>query len=251
MPHATDIREDKLQAMYSWVKSEDGASMTRQFANLERMFVIFNKNLHGQNCPIVGASLSLQGRDYSSKLKPFNISQLHARATKAFCQTRWKYPTVAARILDSETGSYNIESKEDVERWADRTVYTICQDGGWVTLRERLSREASIPSSDGDCCLFYVIVRPEETVNPEIHSFDIIMHTHHTFMDGSGIRVVMNEFLERLACPLPDEDLIWGEEILRLLPAAIALGKIEEPEIPAIPIVRQERLNAFDKVCWA
>lgn len=241
--------ENPDQSGYSWIKSDNGSGkMTRKFANLERMFVIFNRNLHGQNCPLVGANISLQGREYSSKIKPFNISQLHARAVKAFCQTRWRYPTVAARVLDGDTASYNIESGDGIEQWADRTVFTICQDGGWIALRERLSREASLPSPDGDCCLFYVIVRPDETIKPEIQTFDILMHTHHAFTDGSGIRVVMNEFLERLASPLPDNEIAWGEETQRFEPAAIVLEKIEAAEDTAIPVVREEGSKAFHKV---
>ena len=225
--------------------------MSRKFTSLERMFVIFNQNMYGQNCPFMGASISLQGRCYSSELKPFNISRLHTRAINAFCQTRWKYPTVAARVADGEKVSYNIESSEGVEKWAERTVFTICQDGGWLALRERLSRESPLPTPDGDCCLFYLIVRPDDTVKPELQSFDVLMHTHHALNDGSGIRVILNEFLERLADPLPDNEMVWGEETQRLLPAAVLLEKVDEPESAdstPMPLVPEQRLKGFHKV---
>ena len=225
--------------------------MSRELANLERMFVMFNQDMYGQNCPFMGASISLQGRDYSSAMKPFNIAQLHTRAIRAFCQTRWKYPTVAARLVDGGKTSYNVEINGGVKIWAERTVFTICQDGGWLALRERLSRESSLPTSDGDCCLFYLIVRPDETVKPELQTFDVLMHTHHAFNDGSGIRVILNEFLERLADPLPDEEIVWGEETQRLLPAAVLLEKIEEQEVAdntTMSPVPEERLKGFHKV---
>lgn len=249
MPHSTAAGESEDHSRYSWVKSDDGSSsMTRQFANFERMFAIVNQVLYGQNCPYMGASISLQGRNYSSELKPFNISRLHARATKAICQTRWKYPTVAARVADFNTASYNIESSEGIESWAERTVFTICQDGGWLALRERLSRESSLPTPDGDYCLFYLIVPPEETIKPELQNFDVLLHTHHALIDGSGIRAVINEFLARLADPLPDEEIVWGEETQRLLPAAIVLEKIEGLDSTAMPIERVPGLMDFHKV---
>ncbi len=249
MPHSTAMVGNADQTGYSWVKSnDDSQSMIRHFTNLERMFVILNQTLYGQNCPVMGATISLRGREYSSKSKPFNISQLRARAAKAFCQTRWKYPIVATRILDGDKASYKIDSRESVESWADRTVFTVCQDGGWFALRERLSRESSLPTPDDNYCLFYLIVRPEETVKPELQSFDVLMRTHHAFIDGSGIRAILNEFLERLADPLPDEDIVWGEETQRLLPAAVLLEKVEQPESTSMPVVREAGVRAFHKV---
>lgn len=64
MPHSTAMVENADQTRYSWVESKDGSqSMTRDFTNLERMFVILNQTLYGQNCPLMGESVSLQGRE--------------------------------------------------------------------------------------------------------------------------------------------------------------------------------------------
>ena len=228
MPHPTSDLEN---LGYTWVKSDNGShAMVRQLSNLERMFVILNQHMYGSNCPFMGANISLQRRDHSLKSEHLNILQLHTRAVQAFCQTRWKYPTVAARIIDGDKASYGVESREGVEKWAERTVVTVCQEGGWLALRERLSRESPLPTPDGDCCLFYLIVRPDESVQPELREFDILMHTHHSLTDGSGIRVILNEFLQRLADPLPNDDIVWGEESQRLLPASVLLDKIEETE---------------------
>jgi hypothetical protein len=241
---------------YSWVNSPSGSrSMSRKLTNLERMFVIFNQELYGQNCPFMGATVSLQrqAQDRSPKSESFNLSQLRTRAVEAFCQTRWKYPTVAARIADGDKALYNIESEENVKKWADRTVCTVSQDGGWLALRERLSRESPLPTSDGDYCLFYLIAQPDEVVKPELQVFDVLMHTHHAFTDGSGIRVILNEFLERLADPLDPEEIVWGQEVERLLPAAILLEKEEEPEAingAITPSVPEERLKGFYQVYY-
>jgi hypothetical protein len=224
--------------------------MSRQLTNLERMFVILNEKLHGQNSMFLGANISLQRQDSSSELNTFNLVQLQKRAVEAFCQTRWRYPTVAARVADGDKALYNIESEEDVKKWAERTVSTISQDGGWFALRERLSRESLLPTRDGDYCLIYLIVRPDDVANPELQAFDVLVHTHHAFTDGSGIRAILNEFLERIAGPLDLAEIVWGEEIERLLPASILLEKEEEPEGAdgAATAVPDARLKGFNQV---
>lgn len=203
------MAENEVQRAYSWAKSEDSPhSIKRDFTNLERMFVVLNEKLYGQNTPFMGACISVRHRPSTSEQTPFNVSLLHSRALKAFCQTRWKYPTVAARIVDNQRVGYSIEHRENVEKWANRTVLTVCQEGGWLSLRERLSRETSLPTTDNDCCLFYIIVSPEEARKPELENFDVLMQVHHALIDGSGIRAVLNEFLERMADPLPDESFL-------------------------------------------
>ena len=192
------------------------------------MFVIFNQELYGQNCPFFGATISVQPLDREDY--GFDSWQLHKRAVEAFIQTRWKYPTVAARVVDGDKASYSLDSEEEVKKWADRTVNTVSQEGGWVALRERLSREEAIPTKDGDYCLFYLVVRPEEAAKPELTTFDVLMHTHHVFTDGSGIQSIFNEFLSRLANPLEQDEMVWGQEIDRLLPPSILLEKEAEPE---------------------
>lgn len=74
------------------------------------------------------------------------------------------------------------------------------------------------------------------------------MRPHHAFIDGLGIRAILNEFLERLVDSSSDEEIVWGEEIQRLLPAAVLLEKVEEPESTSMPVVREEGMRAFHKV---
>lgn len=236
---------------YSWAKSADSSfSMSRQLTNFERMFVIFNQALHGQNCPFFGATISLQRQDRELESPPFKLSWLQERAVEAFCQTRWKYPTVAARIIDGDKALYNIEPKAEVKKWAERTVSIVAQDGGWMSLRERLSRTSPIPTKDGDYCLFYLIVRPDETENIGVTTFDVLMHTHHVFTDGSGIRTIFNEFLTRLADPLASEGITWGQEVERLLPASILLEKEVADTADGVitPPVAGEKLKGYFKV---
>lgn len=57
--------------------------------------------------------------------------------------------------------------------------------------------------------------------------FDILLHTHHSFFDGAGIRSVFNEFVSRLAAPTISRSWTWGEEVERLHPASPLLLKPE------------------------
>jgi hypothetical protein len=218
------------QADYQWTKSTSGIPlMSRGLTNLERMFVIFNKDLYGQNCPFIGASISLKREEPANESQGFTVTELQQRAMNAFRQTRWRYPTVAARVVDEVKAVYDISSDEDTKKWAERTVRMVSQEGGWASVRERVSREAPIPSPDGDYCLMYIITRPDEA-KKALTTFDVLMHTHHVFTDGSGIRSILNEFLERLASPLASESVTWGQELDRLFPPSCLLVKEEEAE---------------------
>lgn len=253
------MQQPEEYAGYVWDANwdNDAPVMVRQLTNLERMFVILNRDLYGQNCPFLGATISIEhhGDDVSSKPLFLTPATLRTRAIEAFCQTRWVYPTVAARLARDSEAIYPVESEAQVKAWAERTVFMVEDDGGWITLRERLSRESPIPSIDGDYCLIYLIVSPAETAKSGILTFDILIHTHHVFTDGAGIRSILNEFLTRLAEPLESTEMQWGQEVGRLLPASPLLEKDEEAE--AAPQTGQvngasvsaDRLKGWTKVC--
>ncbi|KAG4417975.1 hypothetical protein IFR04_008869 [Cadophora malorum] len=184
------------------------------------MFVALNRDLYGQNCPFIGASLSIKNTNLSNQPRIFDLAELRKGAVEAFCQTRWRYPTVAARVDEDSKAVYSIDGDHEVKTWAERSVKTIVTDGGWLALREKLSRDAPMPSSTGDYCVVYLIVNAQDTAASNLRGFDILMHMHHVFTDGSGIRSILNEFISRLANPLPSNEVHWGEEVRRLLPAS-------------------------------
>lgn len=230
------------EAKYLWTTADDGSSTSRALTHFERMFVIFNQDLYGQNCPFIGASLTL--KNSSSEPSTFELATLQQRATNAFVQTRWAYPSIAARVIDGDKAVYDIENDEGIEAWAKRTVKVVSAEGGWLALREKLSRTTPIPSQDGDYCLMYIIIPPSK--DERIDSFDILMHTHHVFTDGAGIRSILNEFLERFAVPLAEKATVWGKETERLLPPSLLLEKDDEPELPAGES-QKVRLKGFAK----
>lgn len=241
--------EDPSNSEYLWKTetSHDGSrTATRKLANLERMFTVFNKDLYGQNCPFFGATISVRQTDKSTESRALNAADLKERVVEAFSQTRWRYPTVAARVIGDETALYSIESEQEVRKWAERTVRVVVQEGGWLALRDEVSREAPIPTADGDYCLMYLVIRPEELESTAITKFDILMHTHHVFTDGSGIRSIINEFIARVADPLPAHEINWGQEFDKLFPPSIVLSKKEEGETAVtghVPSVSGQRLK--------
>lgn len=245
------LGQDKSE--YLWRnKYGDSRSMSRKLSGTERIFVLLNQELFGQNCPFIGATVSVQRQGLSRENQCFNVEELQKRAVDAFCQTRWKYPTVAARVFDGDTALYNINSKDDVAVWANRTVTTFRQDGGWLRLREKLSQCSPLPTKDGDYCRVYLIVRPDVAALPELTTFDVLLHIHHVFTDGSGIRSVLNEFLSRFADPLPSDVIVWGQEIKRLYPPSILLEKPDDGEIPngeVAPSTPTDRIEGLFEVC--
>lgn len=132
-------------------------TFSRQLTKLERMFVILNRDLYGQNCPFMGATISIQTQGSPVEAPSFDLSHLQERAIDAFCQMRWKYPTVAARV-DGDRAIYDVESEAEVRSWARRVVSTVPLAGGWLALRERISRDSPLPTINGDYCTMYIIV---------------------------------------------------------------------------------------------
>jgi hypothetical protein len=250
MPHAITLSpyqarlKNEDEAKYLWTSSADGSTMSRALTHFERMFVIFNQDLYGQNCPFIGATLTLKST--CAAPSSFDLTALQKRVANAFIQTRWTYPSVAASVEDGENAVYDIENEDGINTWAKRTVKVIEAEGGWLALRENLSRTTPIPSEDGDYCLLYIIVNLAEAQRGSVTSFDVLMHTHHVFTDGAGIRSILNELLERLAAPLADEEMIWGKETERLLPPSLLLEKDDEPELPAGES-QKVRLKGFAK----
>ena len=245
--------KDQEQSEYVWKNSGGGScSMSRKLSGTERMFVILNQVLFGQNCPFIGATVSLQRQSPSHRQQLFSYEELQKRAVVAFSQTRWRYPTVAARVLDGDKAFYNVESEDNVNAWAQRTVTTVQQEGGWLALRENLSRNSALPTKDGDYCVVYLLAHPDLAVLPELTTFDVLLHIHHGFTDGSGIRSILNEFLARLADPLASEDIVWGQEVERLYPPSNLLEKRDDEKAVngRVPLPQAiDKLKSLFEVC--
>ncbi|KAJ5743528.1 hypothetical protein N7533_010630 [Penicillium manginii] len=237
------------EALYGWETCDGGLTYNRPLTNLERMFVILNNLFYGQNCPYIGAQVSIQGLLDTSRLCLSDID-LEERAKLAFQGTRWTYPTVACRIIDDNQMTYSCGSADDVEAWAERTVHLVKDHDNWVSLREKLTQEASLPSEDGDCCFVY-IVPTRKGASQNVVAFDVLIHIHHALVDGSGLRSILDSFLALMAGGSTIESIYWGQENDRLLPAAIDISTEVEmvslksrPDI-GLPLYRPDILTAM------
>lgn len=147
---------------------------------------------------------------------------------------------VACKVIGAKDIVYNIENAEGVEEWSKRTVRVVREGGGWLPLREKLSREAQMPSADGDCCAVYVMYSPDQET-ADLRTADVLIHFHHALVDGSGIRTILNEFLTQLADPDKVRP-IWGAEISRLYAASIDLTT-EEEKLAVPEVIPESEIN--------
>ncbi|CZR58396.1 uncharacterized protein PAC_08288 [Phialocephala subalpina] len=224
------LGDSNRREQHSWRKT--GIGMERQLSYPERMYSILNRELHGQHCGFIGATIHVQSSISGAPARHLNASELHARAIEAFKQTRWRYPTLAAYVVDDKKAIYKDESENGIQHWAERTVSTVIREGGWLGLRQHLSRTFPLPTGAGDFHLTYVVISPDEAVQSGVSNFDVVMHTSHIFVDGTGIKCIFNEFLSRLASPISAEDIVWGQEVARLFPPSVVLMKEEVLEQP-------------------
>ncbi|KAF8853973.1 hypothetical protein BDZ45DRAFT_806236 [Acephala macrosclerotiorum] len=224
-----EVLSDKSRReQHSWRRT--GIGMERQLSYPERMYSILNRELYGQHCGFIGATIQVQSSMSGTPARLLGASELHATAIEAFKQTRWRYPTLAAYVVDDKKAIYKEESENGIQHWAERTVSIVIREGGWLGLRQHLSRTSPLPTGAGDLHLAYVVISPEEAVKSGVSNFDVVMHTSHIFVDGTGIKCIFNEFLSRIASPIGAEQIIWGQEVCRLFPPSVVLMKEDEVE---------------------
>lgn len=210
---------------HPWVKStESPETYTRTLTTPEFVLAMLNEHAQGHNCPYLGATISIK----NDSSKALDASSLKTRLEKAFIATRWKYPTVACQVKESKELVYKVEDQVAVAKWAERTVQTVSTSGGWLRKHEELSREAVLPTENGDCALLYLVLDPEQTASSGVVKFDLLLHIHHALVDGAGLRSIMNEVLVNLATSGEEASFAWGEEELRLAPAALDAAIISD-----------------------
>ena len=250
---SAETRDDvSRREQHSW--RETGTGMERLLSYPERMYSILNKKLHGQHCGFIGATIQVRSRPSGASSRFMSASQLHARAIEAFKQTRFRYPTLAANVVEDKKTIYKHESTAAIHHWAERTVSMVVRDEGWLALRQHLSRTSPLPNGAGDSHLLYLVISPSEALQSGISEFDVVLHTSHVFVDGTGVKCIFNEFLARLASPMAAEEIQWGQETSRLFPPSVVLMKPEEqdqtPKASSnTPFPTLSTLTGFSKVC--
>lgn len=187
---------------------------------------MLNDYAFGHSCPYLGVTISVQHSERSPA--GFGAEDLQSRIARAFIHTRWVHPMVACQIKDAKQMVYKVEEAADVAKWAARTVQTVESSGGWTELLAKLSREAVLPSEDGDCAFLYLVINTQQPSRSQINQFDLLLHVHHGLADGAGIRSIMNEVLIGLTKLSPGASYSWGEEVERLSPTALDVAVISD-----------------------
>ncbi|KAF7542385.1 hypothetical protein G7Z17_g11612 [Cylindrodendrum hubeiense] len=226
-------------AFHQWTKSTTSpTSYSRTLATQEFMLSMLNDYARGHSCPYLGVTISVQSSGPSAA--GFRAEDLQSRIAQAFVHTRWLHPMVACQIQDRKQMLYKVEDAVDVAKWAARTVQTVESQSGWIEPFSKLSREAVLPSEDGDCAFLYLIVEPEQSGKSQIKQFDLLLHVHHGLTDGAGIRTIMNEVLIGLTSPKLGTCYIWGGEVERLNPAALDVSIISDEATKSVAAMPRE-----------
>ena len=208
---------------HPWIKSaKSHETYTRALTTPEFILAMLNEHAQGHNCPYLGATISVK----NAQLAPLDAKSLKQRLEQAFVATRWKHPVIACQVKNSREVVYKVEDQRGVEQWVKRTVRSASTTGGWLSKHEDLSRETPLPTQDGDCAQLYLILGPEQ--RGEVTKFDLLLRAHHALVDGTGLRSILNDILSNLATPCQKSAFAWGEEELRLPPAAVDAAIISE-----------------------
>lgn len=69
--------------------------------------------------------------------------------------------------------------------------------------------------------MLYLVLHPDQGTEAPVTQFDLLLHVHHTLMDGAGLRTLMQAILQNLAAPPDLTNYAWGEEVQRLAPCAL------------------------------
>ncbi|PSR83572.1 hypothetical protein BD289DRAFT_483261 [Coniella lustricola] len=215
--------------------------VTRSLTTPEFMLSTINKYASGHNCPYLGATISV--KDTGSVI--LTAESLQASLWRAWTHVRWLHPTVACQIdEDCKRMSYRVENAAQVNLWAARTAKLLTSHhDGWQELQEKLSRETILPAGEaGDCAFLYAIPRLDQTPDARqpITHFDLLLHVHHGLVDGTGLRSILDAVLVGLTRPEVPTNVVWGDEAVRLSPAALDVAIISDDIIQSLSAMDKE-----------
>ncbi|KAG9258527.1 uncharacterized protein F5Z01DRAFT_201089 [Emericellopsis atlantica] len=222
---------------HPWNKSQTihGSDViSRPLATGEFVLAMLNEHAQGHNCPYLGAKVSIEHLDETCT----TVDELKSSVQQAFAATRWCHPTVAAQVHNGKELVYPVEDANQVSQWLERTVHLVQSSEGWIGQHDKLSRDVVLPTATGDYALLYLIVHPDQVAIDNIVSFDLLLHVHHTLVDGAGLRTLLNLILQSLVKPT-SESYHWGEETQRLAPSALDAAIISDEVV--------EQLNNMPK----
>lgn len=223
-------------SFYPW-GSPEGSPKTfrRDLTASEYLLALLNDYAQGHNCPSLGATIRLKGHESQC----LSSGSLQKVVRKAFIGTRRTYPTIACKVRHGNELAYQLEDEVGVEQWAEQTVHLVSTTEGWLSKYESISREAALPNDFGHCAVLYLLIDPEQRSN--VQEFDLLLHMHHSLVDGAGLRTIMNEILSNIASAqnskFPD-----GIEVSKLPPATLDVGRISDGAVKQLGQISKEVL---------
>jgi len=163
---------------------------------------------------------------------PIRVDTLLEYARSAWAAMRFEVPIIALSTTTDAAGrsimTYRVpKGVEGVRAWAGRTIRLVDRAPDLDDYRFSIAL-MPIPDEHGDQTFIHIIHRSDT-------EYDFLLHTSHVPFDGSGIKIVMREFFERLARKISDPSSVsehrcqWGTETSNLLPAVTEVLGPDEP----------------------
>lgn len=213
-PQASQNSPDKFR----WYPSpNDPSHYLRPACGVEAFFKdTRNRFATGEDILFVGLSIRLQ-----QPLPPADLVQ-HAR--DAWLLLRQSVPTIACVAEAEPSGRSHLSYYAPRDgaaaiSWAERTVILHPTNSTTLDdLRQKLG-PVQLPDQNNDQTFLHIIPRSDS-------SYDVLLHSHHSTLDGPGVCVLLTLYLKKLAQVISapqtslKETFSWGSEVKRLLPAS-------------------------------
>lgn len=230
-------------ARYAWRKSDaDPAIVVREAAGGERYEDFLNRYVHGAQNLFLGVQLALA--------TPVEHDAFLRAARSAWIALRHAVPSIALTTKqdadDNTLMTYHVANTlAEATAWAEHTVQSVSDHANLDALRVELGKR-TIPDAHGHQTFLYII--PQSSTE-----FGVLLHTHHTPMDGAGTKIVLTRFLAILAKYIGDQELAtkdisslsWGQEADNLLPAYSEVVNADQPLTGPLYEVRRARPPAL------
>ncbi|KAF8168639.1 hypothetical protein K438DRAFT_1774696 [Mycena galopus ATCC 62051] len=224
------------------VASPDGSqSFTRPLAGVEVVQELWNRFEKGNQTMFFAVYL-----DFA---RPQFDSAIVAAARAACISLRYHILIIVARIKvdqdDIAMLKYHVPDANEIVEWENRTLLVHHRPAlDLNTLREELGIQ-KVPSPSGDQTWMHLVIGPSKTASNPVSGIGFIFHTHHAVTDGTGSKIIVNQYLADFAARLTGarnvaiSDLSWDSEVKNLTPAIFNVLGPSEP-IPIHPGSEEE-----------
>ncbi|KAI0068647.1 hypothetical protein BV25DRAFT_20689 [Artomyces pyxidatus] len=203
-----DITAPVDWSKYKWRASpDDPTHYSREAAGSEVIEDVWHRFVHGEQFLFHGTNLT-----FNAAISP---EDLLAHTRKAWVALRFTNPLIGAHTEYTEANvpliTYRSEADvQKVEAWAQRTVKLASNVKDIDELRFELSK-VTLPDSNQDQTFVHILQYSET-------KYGFLLHTSHIPFDGSGVNIIINSLLAKIARSLggKEETFQWGTEAVNL-----------------------------------